>query len=153
MEVYSLSYNVHGIFMFCYILGSVYMVERKSVLSFLTTALGAVINIVFNLILIPKFGALGAAFATFFSYFVVYIVRIFDTSRFIKIKVQISRFALSSIILLAQSLILLNEVELWVLWEILLTVCMVVLNMGEIFKRAIIVFREKEAKKEIGTNE
>lgn len=134
-------------------LGSVYMVERKSVLSFLTTALGAVINIVFNLILIPKYGALGAAFATFFSYFVVYIVRIFDTSRFIKIKVQISRFALSSIILLAQSLILLNEVELWVLWEILLTVCMVVLNMGEIFKRAIIVFREKEAKKEIGTNE
>lgn len=134
-------------------LGSVYMVERKSVLSFLTTALGAVINLVFNLILIPKYGALGAAFATFFSYFVVFIVRILDTSRFIKIKVQLSRFALSSIILLAQSLILLNDIKLWVLWEILLTVCMVVLNMGEIFKRAIIVFREKEVKKEIGTNE
>lgn len=133
-------------------LGSVYMVERKSVLSFLTTALGAVINIVFNLILIPKYGALGAAFATFFSYFVVFVVRILDTSRFIKIKIRIPRFILSTVILLAQSVILINEVDLWVLWELLLTVCMIVLNMGEIFRRAIVVFREKDIKKKIGLN-
>lgn len=133
-------------------LGSVYMVERKSVLAFLSTAFGAVINVIFNFILIPKYGALGAAFATFFSYFCIFIVRILDTSRFIKIKIQIFKFSLSSIILLVQSIVMINEVKYWILWEVLFTAVMIFLNMGEIFKRAIIVFREKEVKKEIKSN-
>lgn len=134
---------------FATFLGSIYMVERKSVLSFLTTALGAVLNIVLNLILIPKYGALGAAFATFLSYFCVFIVRMIDTSRFIKIRVKYSAFILSSVILLVQSLILINEVKLWVLWEIILVLCMIAVNMGAMIKRAVKVFGGDKNKKEI----
>lgn len=129
-------------------LGSVYMVERKSVLSFITTAAGAVINVVLNIILIPKYGALGAAFATFFSYFCVFIIRAANTSRFIKIKYNIPVLVLSTLILLAQSLLLINEVKFWVLWQVLLTALMIAVNMREIIKRAIAVFSEKEIKHE-----
>jgi O-antigen/teichoic acid export membrane protein len=38
--------------------------------SSVTTAIGAVINILLNLLLIPRYGALGAAWATLFSYWV-----------------------------------------------------------------------------------
>lgn len=64
-------------------LGSVYMVEKKSMLNFITTGIGAVINVVLNFLFIPIFGVNGAAFATFLSYFVVFVLRVIDTRRFI----------------------------------------------------------------------
>jgi O-antigen/teichoic acid export membrane protein len=56
-------------------LGSVYMVEKKSIISLVTTLVGAVINVMLNLLLIPVVGVNGAAFAMFASYFVVFILR------------------------------------------------------------------------------
>lgn len=41
-----------------------FVAENRQILSFQRTILGAFINIVFNYILIPKFGVLGAAYAT-----------------------------------------------------------------------------------------
>jgi PST family polysaccharide transporter len=41
-----------------------FVVENRQILSFQRTALGAAVNIVFNFLLIPKFGAIGAAVAT-----------------------------------------------------------------------------------------
>lgn len=41
-----------------------FVAENRQILSLQRTLLGAVINIVFNFILIPKFGVLGAAYAT-----------------------------------------------------------------------------------------
>ena len=66
-------------------MGSVYLVDKKSVQSLVTSMIGAGINVILNLILIPtKLGAIGAAIATFFSYFVVFIIRARDTRRFIR---------------------------------------------------------------------
>ncbi len=48
--------------------GKWFLAENRQILSFQRTALGAVVNIVVNLILIPNYGAVGAAVATVFSY-------------------------------------------------------------------------------------
>ncbi|MBO5671275.1 MAG: polysaccharide biosynthesis C-terminal domain-containing protein, partial [Clostridia bacterium] len=66
-------------------MGSVYLVEKKSVLSFVTSMLGAVINIILNLLLIPTpLGVNGAAIATFASYFIVFIIRAINTQKYIR---------------------------------------------------------------------
>lgn len=57
-------------------MGSVYVVEKKSILSFWTAMAGAVINLLLNRILIPTpLGIQGAAIATFVSYFAVFLLR------------------------------------------------------------------------------
>lgn len=108
------------------------MVEKKSVMNLVTTASGAILNIIFNLLLIPKYGVNGAAFATFISYFSVFLLRVLDTKRYMKVRWQAAKIALNTIVLLLQSWVLIAEFPFWILIEILLTGVMMVLNLGAI---------------------
>ena len=45
-----------------------FIAEGRQILSFQRSLLGAIVNILLNLLLIPKFGAIGAAYATILSY-------------------------------------------------------------------------------------
>ncbi|MBQ9963648.1 MAG: polysaccharide biosynthesis C-terminal domain-containing protein, partial [Clostridia bacterium] len=80
-------------------LGSIYMVEKKSIRSLLTALLSAVINIALNLWWIPRYGVNGAATATLVCYGVVFVVRLIDTRRYIRIDWQFARlFACTGIV-------------------------------------------------------
>ena len=108
-------------------LGSIYMVEKKSVRSLLTALLSAVINVVLNLLWIPKYGVNGAAAATLVCYLVVFVVRLVDTRRYIRIEWQFHRLVLCTGIVLLQTALILYEVPLWILWEIVLFAVMMLL--------------------------
>ena len=88
---------------------SFYMAAKKNIMSMVTTFLGAVSNIVLNLWLIPIYGPQGAAFATFVSYFLVFIVRAVDTRRFVRLKMDLPRLLLSFFALLGQAWVLILE--------------------------------------------
>ncbi|MCL2078152.1 MAG: oligosaccharide flippase family protein [Oscillospiraceae bacterium] len=60
-------------------MGSVYIASKKSVRSMLTSMSGAVLNLIFNFLLIPVIGIQGAALATLISYIVIFTVRVIDT--------------------------------------------------------------------------
>ena len=62
-------------------LGSIYNAAKKNLMISVTTVIGGVLNLVLNWFLIPTYGAQGAAFATFISYLVVFIIRAIDTDR------------------------------------------------------------------------
>ncbi len=109
-------------------LGSIYMVEKKSIRSLLTAMLSAVINIGLNLWWIPLYGVNGAAAATLVCYLVVFVVRLIDTRRYIRIDWNFTRLIVCSAIVLAQTVIMLCELPLWWLWEgvafiLIATVC------------------------------
>lgn len=123
-------------------LGSVYMLEKRSVNSFVTTAIGAVANIVLNIIFIPHFGVNGAAFATFISYLLVFVLRALDTHRFVRIHMQTPKLILNTVILVAQSLCMIFEVKGWIIIEIVAVLLMIAINLGDMIKRAIKVFKE-----------
>ncbi len=101
-------------------LGSIYMVEKKSMRSLVTAAISAVINVALNLWWIPLYGVNGAAAATLACYLVVFGIRLADTRRYIRIKWNWFRLIGCTLILLLQAALLLLEVPLWWLWEILL---------------------------------
>jgi PST family polysaccharide transporter len=48
--------------------GKWFLTENRQILSFQRTALGMIVNVILNLLLIPRFGAVGAAIATVVSY-------------------------------------------------------------------------------------
>lgn len=88
---------------------SVYMAEKKSILSMITAGTGAIVNIVLNLILIPIYDAYGAAFATAVSFVVVFIIRVIDTRKFVKIKIDYGRLIGSSLLLIAMAAVMITE--------------------------------------------
>jgi len=88
-------------------MGSVYFVEKKSVFSMLTALSGAVVNVILNVVMIPKHGAMGAAVATLISYMAVYVIRAYDSTRYLRFCQHRLRLILNTLLLLAQSGILL----------------------------------------------
>ena len=61
-----------GVFVFLGVVSSQYLVaENYTKISFFRTLIGAIVNVILNIVLIPKYGINGAAFATLISYSVV----------------------------------------------------------------------------------
>ena len=87
----------------------------------------AVINIVLNLLWIPKYGVNGAAAATLACYAIVFIVRALDTRRYVRINWQYVRLLMCTGIVLIQTVIMLKETPLWIVSELLLFVAMLLL--------------------------
>lgn len=72
--------------------GTFYNAIKNNKMLMMSTLIGAVGNIILNLMLIPILGAMGAAVATAISYFVIMIVRMLDVTRFIDIDINYRRF-------------------------------------------------------------
>ena len=68
-------------------LSASYTVHKDSVAFLLSSMLGAGVNVLLNFLLIPHLGVSGAAIATCMSYFTVYFFRVFNTRRYVKIRV------------------------------------------------------------------
>ena len=88
---------------------SVYMSEKHSVATLATTVAGAAVNIAGNAVLIPVWGAMGAAAATFFSYLIIFIVRAIHSQKLLRIRWGVIRFIASMAILLIQCFLVENE--------------------------------------------
>ena len=87
---------------------------KKSVLSFLTAMLGAVTNIVLNLLLIPTYGAQGAALATLVSYWAVYLIRAVNTRRHLPFRQYPLCVAFNTLLVGAQAAAMILRVPGWI---------------------------------------
>lgn len=83
-------------------LGSVYFLKKKSAMSMLTAMAGAVTNIILNFLLIPKWGAFGAAAATLVCYVLVYVIRAVNTGKYVRFKLHTVRLLINTVLLAAQ---------------------------------------------------
>lgn len=114
---------------------SVYMSEKKSMLSMMTAGAGAVLNIVFNFALIPVMGPYGAAIATAASFIAVFIIRAINTKKFVVIKINYLTFLPSVIMLFAASALMIFEVGgQWISFAVaaVLGVLVILLNIKSI---------------------
>ncbi|MBE6583381.1 MAG: flippase [Ruminococcaceae bacterium] len=82
-------------------LGSAYFTVRKTGMSFWTSFIGAALNIVLNILLIPTWGAMGASVATYASYFVVFVVRAVTMHRFIPFRMHPVKLIINTVMLTA----------------------------------------------------
>ncbi|MBQ2709259.1 MAG: polysaccharide biosynthesis C-terminal domain-containing protein [Clostridia bacterium] len=123
-------------------MGSVYLVDKKSVHSFVTAAIGALVNITFNLLLIPTpLGANGAALATFLSYFIVYIIRAVNTRRMIRFNLHTPKVAANTTILAVQTAFMVLELPGWIAVQAAAIAAIFAINARPIVKGALRVLR------------
>ena len=119
----------------------IYMMEKKSVLTLLTTMLGAISNIIMNILFIPTMGVNGAALATFISYFLVFVVRVITTQRFVEIGVSPIKIAMNLGIISAQSLIMLLEPPYWIAMQVGLVLLMFFINIRAVILAVLKIIR------------
>lgn len=117
-------------------LASVYMAEKKSLMALLTAASGAVTNLVFNFILIPRIGANGAAIATVLAFLMVFITRGANARKYIKINYQLPTMICETVLLIIQSalMIFMQKGVLLYIIQIVLFILMVFLNIRPIME-------------------
>lgn len=124
-------------------LGSVYMVEKRSVATLTTTIIGAAANLVINFVLIPLYGVDGAAFATFISYFLVFVLRALHTRSMVRIRWNLPKLLLNLALVLAQTWALLTFETNWVLPVLALCALTCLLNLRMLLSAVQKVLRRR----------
>jgi len=99
-------------------LGTVYVVRKKSNVSFFTSIPGPVSNIILNLLLIPSpLGVQGAAIATVISYILVFVIRMFNVKKYIDFKLYKGHILINTCIIFIQAVTMITEIEGWIIWQ------------------------------------
>lgn len=88
---------------FASFLGTNYVAMKKTKGVFLTTVIGATVNLLLNFLLTPVLGIKGTALATAVSFFITWIIRAIDTRKFVKINYDLRVVVLPLIIFTAQT--------------------------------------------------
>lgn len=90
-------------------LNSVFSASKKTKTLMYSSFAGAVVNIVLNMILIPKFGGSGAAIATFIGYMTIWIVNMKNTRKIIKMNLNLCNIVISTCLIIIEIIsVLLN---------------------------------------------
>ncbi|WRS28600.1 oligosaccharide flippase family protein [Oscillospiraceae bacterium MB08-C2-2] len=113
-------------------LGTIYNAAKSNGMALVTTFVGAAVNIVLNVFLIPKYGATGSAFATFASYFIVFLIRAVDTQRFVKVRMAPVKIAMYLALLLLQIWVSMTEPKFGVWIQVAILLLIVVMSLGYI---------------------
>ncbi len=124
-------------------MGSVYLVDKKSVQSFITSAAGAATNIILNLIMIPTMGANGAALATLIAYVVVFILRVFNTRHYIWFNIHEKKLTVNTIIIGIQTIFMIFELEGWLVIQIIGVFLILLINFTPILKGILKILKVK----------
>ncbi len=101
--------------MSCFVtfLGTIYVVEKKSKSSLVTTIIGTAVNLGANFVLIKLWGAHGAALSTALSYGLVVLLRAFHTRKYVPIGWSLPRFTANMVLTTTQCFIMVFEVPGW----------------------------------------
>ncbi len=123
-------------------MGSVYFLEKKSVMSMITAMSGALINVVLNFLLIPDHGAMGAAVATLISYMAVYVIRAIDTRWYLKFNMHTVRVVINTLILFLQVFVMVEAVRYWKYIQLACVAIILIINGREIFMGTVGILKK-----------
>ena len=125
-------------------LASAYMVTKKSMNSFLTAISGAVLNLLLNLLLIPRMGAIGAAVATLASYGLVLLLRLIDVPRLLAFRLYLPRLIASLALLVIVCTMMTVRPEGW--WNIIAffgTFIVTLINVLPLWRSLLSILRRR----------
>lgn len=129
-------------------LGTTYIASEKTNGLFKTSVLGAVINVLVTILLIPIMGLNGASIATMLSFFVIWIFRVLDTRKIIHLKINTLNLFLSLVVISLQIGILYGSLKNEFLYNIFLSLLVLVIN-GRNLRKMLhpLLIKAKKSKK------
>lgn len=113
-------------------LGSLYSALKKTFNSMCTTIIGAIINIIINLILIGRIGVMGAVIGTVISYFLVAQIRLIDIRRLMSFHIDLKRLVINVVLILLHSVII--SIDFFIIPVSLITITLFIfINYNQIY--------------------
>lgn len=106
-------------------LGGFFTAVKDSKVYATSTVYGAVVNIILNFILVPLIGVIGASISTAVCYIVVWLIRVFQSRKYIKLKINWGRDISSYLLLIIQAVTLLlisNNLLLYIIQLIIISI-------------------------------
>lgn len=122
-------------------LTSAYLVDKRSVATFVTIFIGAVLNVAGNLLLVHPLGAMGCAISTCISYFVMFAIRFFHSRTSVRIRWDNGRFLASMVLVTALCIVMIADSPYSLPVSIALTAVVTVLNFRHLIKAALKLLR------------
>lgn len=122
-----------------------YIAIKKTSIISITAVVGAIINTGLNILLIPTYEAYGAAIATAFSFFVVWIFRYIVLTKYIKLKHNFLVECISYVLLVIQLVFAYNGNN-FILYQLIIMVIIMLLYVKPIKKIIITAFHYLTAK-------
>lgn len=113
-------------------LGTNYIAAKKTGGVFKTSVIGAIVNIVILLLLVPRIGINGAAIATMVSFFTIWILRVQDTKEYAEIRINWRKLILNLIVIFVQIGVLYLELKLNYILQSILVFLLCLVNNKEI---------------------
>lgn len=113
-----------------------YAATKRNKNVMVTTVIGASINIIFNYIFIPKMGIMGAAIATYMSWLIVAMVRLYDINKNLKFYINYQKVAIYIGITLLQCIIIIYNNILGIIFSCFVISIMVICER-ELLKNVI----------------
>ena len=121
-------------------LSSVYVVSKKSSLSFWTALLGAGSNVLLNLLLIGRIGVMGAAAATLLSYVLVFLVRAVSIRRILPFSLSAPVVLLDVLVLGVQAVFQVLQLRGWAAVQAACLALLLALNAKPLLRAAGKIF-------------
>ena len=103
--------------------------------------IGALVNVVLNFVLIPLWGAQGAAIATFVCYLVVFLVRAVNTQHYIRFDLHPHKLIINTVLTGLQCVLMLAEPPVWWLWQGLIVIAVFAINAKPILQGIMHILR------------
>lgn len=117
---------------FASFLGTNYVAMKETKGALITSFVGAVVNIALNLLLVGPYGINGTAIATMISFFIMWLLRAYDTRKFVSIKYDHWQLGFSIALLLLQAVITICDQTLWI--SLLCTVVLIAIHINHIIQ-------------------
>ncbi len=115
-------------------LGTLYAVFKEPKRALVTALIGAITNILLNIIFIPYYGINAAAYTTLIAYFIVLLVRWNDSKRYIKLELPIPEVVRNVILVFIQLYLYYLKGGIALLMRLLLFAIFLVINRKLIMK-------------------
>lgn len=102
-----------SVFSLAQFLGSIYTASKNTNMAFVTNIVAAVVNFVLNWIFLVYIGPIGAAISTLISYVVLWIYRVINTRKIIKIEYNTNKIVLTIALITLEMVSTVLKFNLW----------------------------------------
>ena len=116
------------------ILGTVYTSAKKTSFIFTSTIVGAVVNIILNVILIRIWGIIGAAVATLLSYMCVWMLRVINVRKILDFNLHLGVNIFSYLLVVLEIVLVLKNSLLGFILATVIAVVILVINCRVFYK-------------------
>ena len=87
-------------------LGSVYSASKQTRMLFVTTFIGGIVSVGVNYLLVPFWGPMGASAASIVAYMVVWLMRLIDSRKYIRLQISFLRDCFCYVLIIVQALVM-----------------------------------------------